>query len=672
MICAVQPGKTVRRISPDAWAMLAIVATVLLAHIVYLLDFTDPNPLGTLSGLASTSAAGHLAGSPTIDPNVGYSSQALGHRAMLDLVHLSLPWWNPYQGTGTPLAGELQSGALFPPTLLLLMSNGQLYEHMLLEIVAGLSTYLLLRRLGLVRAASLAGGIAFALNGTFAWFAHATVNPVAFLPVILLGIEHAYDAAVGRRHGGWWLIAVGAALSVLAGFPEVSYIDGLLIVLWFAWRCGCAGRARVVALSLKAALGTLVAVLLSAPLLVAALPFLSHAYLGVHTGGLLGADRLGTPALPQLIMPYIYGPIFGFGDPGGQLPALWSSVGGYLTMSLLVFGVLGLGSRGHRGLRLILGLFSLLAFARMYDPIHVLGNVIGVLPGMANIAFYRYATSTLEFAVIVLAALGLNDLVQVPEHRRRLAWTTLGGLAVIGLGAVKAHSLTSQLGSHFASRHYFAIAVSWSVLALLALVLIAFRVTDSRYRSWLLGLVVTVDVLAMFAVPTLTAPAAVTIDPRPAAYLRSHLGTGRFFTLGPLAPNYGSYFGLASVNNNDFPPQAFATWVTRHLDRYVSPVVFVGNFGGGRNLFLPSPSTELLRNLARLQSRGRDLRPHPNHPGPRPEPRRFHAGRADAQHAHLSPGRSRPVLRGFGLHDARIRSPVGQRFVPRGGHPHPP
>ena len=71
------------------------------------------------------------------------------------------------------------SAALFPPTLLTAVSNGQVYERVLLELVAGLCTYLLLRRLVLRRSASMAGAIAFALNGTFAWFGHVPIDAVA-------------------------------------------------------------------------------------------------------------------------------------------------------------------------------------------------------------------------------------------------------------------------------------------------------------------------------------------------------------------------------------------------------------------------------------------------------------------------------------------------------------
>jgi hypothetical protein len=303
------------RISPDTWAMLAIAGVVLLANAIYLLDLSEINPLGPRSGLLSSVVTGRFGGTPTIDPNNGYISQALSHRAALDVLSLRVPWWNPYEGTGAPLAGELQSAALFPFTLLTALSNGQLYEHVLLELIAGLSTYLLLRRISVHRWAAAAGGIAFALNGTFAWFSHATVNPVAFLPLLLLGIEHAYTAAAAGRRGGWWLIAVAGALSMYAGFPEVAYIDTLLAAFWFVWRCGCAGRDHVMPPVIKGASGAVVGTLLSAPLLIAMASYLAHADLGLHDSSVLGSGHFGASAWPQLVLPYVYGPIFDYGDP---------------------------------------------------------------------------------------------------------------------------------------------------------------------------------------------------------------------------------------------------------------------------------------------------------------------------------------------------------------------
>src|SRR6185312_196251 len=121
---------------------------------------------------------------------------------------------------GSPLAGEMQSAAFFPPVLLLQNALGFVLFHVLLELVAGAATYFLLRRVGLGRVAAMAAGVAFGLCGTLAWFEHATANPVAFLPLALLGVERARDAALASRRHGWRLLAVALGLSVVAGFPE--------------------------------------------------------------------------------------------------------------------------------------------------------------------------------------------------------------------------------------------------------------------------------------------------------------------------------------------------------------------------------------------------------------------------------------------------------------------
>src|SRR5579884_2187925 len=138
--------------------MLVIVGAVLLANALYLLGVFDANPLGRRSGLVAAIQAGPLPGQPTIDPNVGFLSQAVGHRAVLDLLHGQLPWWDPYEGTGAPLAGGLQAAALFPPTLLTWFSNGLIWEHVLLEALSGVATYLLLRRLAVGRVAATGAG----------------------------------------------------------------------------------------------------------------------------------------------------------------------------------------------------------------------------------------------------------------------------------------------------------------------------------------------------------------------------------------------------------------------------------------------------------------------------------------------------------------------------------
>jgi Bacterial membrane protein YfhO len=579
-----RPGATAvwRRVPADAWAMAAIAAVVVLANAPSLLSFARSNPLDYRSGLASSVTPGRLPGERAIDPNDGYVSQALGHRAALDWIHLRVPWWNPYEGAGAPLAGEMQSGAFFPPTLLTLLPNGQLYEHVLLEILAGLCTYLLLRRLALGRWASAAGGIAFALNGTFAWLAHAPVNPVPFLPALLLGVELAFSATVAGRRGGWWLVAVAGAASFYAGFPETAFIGALLGVGWFAWRCSCVSRESLWAFARKSACGAVVGVLLSAPLLVASLDYVSEGSLGAHAGNLPGATHLPLQAIPQLVLPYVHGPIFAFGDPKLTLTGIWGHVGGFLSTSLLLLALLGATSRSRRGLRLLLLVWIALSLARIYGAPRPLDGVLGLVPGMSHVAFYRYGFPSVELALIVLAAIGLDEIASGAVSRLRLAAVAGLTLAAVAVAAVGARSLPHH--------HYLALSLVWASTVVLALAV--------ARRAWLATLIVAVDALVLFALPQASAPREVAIDKAPVEFLQRHLGTSRFFTLGPLQPNYGSYYGIGSLNVNDVPvPKAFTAYVHGRLDDVVDPMVFVGNDGGWRPRSAPSPAQELLRNL---------------------------------------------------------------------------
>jgi hypothetical protein len=586
--------------------MLLIALVVALANLPFLSEAFTANPLGPRADLTTTPSAGLTGGQPTLDPNNGFVSQALGHRAALDLIHLSLPWWNPYEGSGAPLAGELQSAALFPPTVLTLLGNGQLFEHILFELVAGLATFALLRRLEISRWAATAAGIAFGLNGTLAWFTHAPVNPVALLPLLLLGIERARQAAEAGGPGGWWLIAVAGALSVYAGFPETAYIEAVLGVVWFLWRWRTVAPAARPRLLTKGLRGALVGALLCAPIGVAAISYFNHGDLSTHASGLYGSAHISGNGLPMLLMPYIFGPPLEFAGPQAQVTSVWVVVGGYLTTALVMLAGLGLIARGRSALRAVLGVWILLVFARMYGQIPVLGHILGWLPGMQRIAFFRYATPTLELPVIILAALGLDDLVRVPKHRRRALWAAGAMLILLLVTALGARPLADSLGSKYAHHRYFEVAVAWAAFTVGGLVVAGLR-RDPGLRGRLLCAVVALDAVVMFAAPEIAAPRHVQVDSAPVAFLSRHLGEQRFFTLGPLAPNYGSYFGLASANINDLPiPQLYADYIHTRLDQSVNPIVLVGNSGGARNTFAPSPVAELLRNLDGYRQLGVD------------------------------------------------------------------
>jgi hypothetical protein len=575
----------------DAEALAVVAAAVILANLPALLGLVHVDPLAYRAELTRTFTPGLLGGRPTIDPSNGFNSQAIGHLAVFDLLHLHLPWWNPYEGTGMPLLGETQSAALFPPTLLTALPNGQLYEHVLLELTAGICTYRLLRRVDLIRPAAVAGAVAFALNGKFAWFTDATVNPLAFLPMILLGVEQAYDATRAGRRGGWRLLALAGALTAYSGFPEVAYADLLTAVAWLGWRVGClpgADRARFL---VKIGRGGAVALLLGAPMLLAMADYLSHADLMNHAGTLLGSHHLPLWEAPQLLMPYIFGPV-----NGGHHQGIWVMVGGYLSTALVLLAALALATPERRGLKLVLLAWTALVFGHMYG-VPVLGDVLGALPEMGRIQFYRYATAALAFPVIVLAAVGLDELTRVARGRGRLMAGTLGAAVAIAVAAVVSGPVIASFQKPVPAREAFLEAsIAWAGLTVLALGGLAL-LRRRRARGMALALVVILDAIVLFAVPELSAPRAVRTDLAPVTYLRRHLGEQRFFTLGPIQPNYGSYFRLASLRLDDFPPDSYAHYVHTRLDPFT-------NFVGYQPAWAPSARQELLRRLDGYRAAG--------------------------------------------------------------------
>ena len=197
--------------------------------------------------------------------------------------------------------------------------------------------------------------------------------------------------------------------------------------------------------------------------------------------------------------------------------------------------------------------------------------------------------------MILLAAVGLDDLARVPAHRRRLVWGAVGGLALIGVAALAARPIVHALGAGFPHGTFFRASIAWGVATVLAAAAVAL-VRSARARAGLLTLIVAVDAIVLFAVPEFAAPRSTKVDLTPVAYLHQHLNEGRFFTLGPIAPDYGSYFGLASLRIDDFPPQSYARFVHRRLDPVVA---FTGFRPPG-----PSAVLELMHHLGGYRAAG--------------------------------------------------------------------
>jgi hypothetical protein len=587
------------RVPAAVWCIAAIVAAVLIANLPYVLGIFASDQIARLSGLAVHVQPGLLRGAPTIDPNIGFTAQALGRRAALDWIHGHVPWWNPFEGAGTPLAGGMQSAAFFPPTLLLLLHNGQLYFHIVLEITGGIGAWFLLRRLGLRDWLATAGGIAFALNGTFAWFGNAAVNPVAFVPWLVAGVEEAYQRAHEPDRRSPRIIGAAIALSIVAGFPETAFIGALFAAGWAVLRFASLPAGSRALFARRTGAGACIGALLAAPALLAFATYLPNALVGGHFGA-LARGHLPARAIASAVMPYFFGTIFR--SPSHMVGLLWGHIGGYATSALLFAALVAVFAKRRRAERFYLAGWALAALLITYGIPTSFGPVLGRIPLLRNTAFFRYAPPAWELAIVILAVMGLDEIVRSPSIQTRLVPAAAVTIAVVGVSVAVTPPIEQELLRRD-PMHMGLVSLAWACATVLVM-LGAALLLRSHARAAVVAAVFLLDVGAMFLLPQFSANRAVKMDTAPVAYLQRHLGLARFATLGPIQPNYGSYWGLASVNENDLPlPRDWARYVHENLDSWVNPVVFIG-VQAARPRGAMSPVDEVLTHLDGYQRAG--------------------------------------------------------------------
>ena len=590
--------------SPGGWLIaifsdwLAIVLLAVLIQTPGLLHWIDSNPLLFLSPLRDGGQPGLLPGNPGwIDPNIGATTQALGHLAASSWLAGFVPWWNPYSGVGVPLAAEMQPAALFLPFVLLLhLQDGLLWLRAAMCAVGGVAAYELARALGLRRAACLAAGVLFAFNGTAAWLPHGPERAAAFLPLILLGIERARARAIEGRRLGWFWIASGLALSIYAGFPETAYLDGLLAVCWALWRLAAPLAGTSLAMSRRdvwrvrlALFGKLVpgagvGLLLVAPIVWPFALYLRDADTGQHAAGFAHVALPGN-GFPLFLLPYLFGPIDGFAasGPNAVTSAAWGLIGGYVGASAAVLGIVGLlggllGSRPRFGaLRWILAAWIAVCLAKTAN-LPGATWAVNLLPLMPRVAFFRLAEPSWQLGSIVLAALAIDDWQRAGVARWRAALGGALGLALIGGALWLAWPTLLVLWPRPGFPPFAIFAVEWALLIVVLLPLLLAGPALRWRRAAMLGLV-GLDAVAMFALPLASSSRGARLDHAPIDFLRAHLGLDRFYSLAAaIPPNYGALFGLAQINDDMVPvPAAWADHIRAALDPLATPITFVGN-----------------------------------------------------------------------------------------------
>jgi len=393
-----------------------------------------------------------------------------------------LPLWNPYQSYGAPLAANMQSQPFSPLFILFALDPGpRTYNFFILArfLLTGLCTYLYLR-LFLPFVPSLAGGIACMLSGYYILFfnmPHLSVD--ILVPAQFLATERLLRE---QSTGNVMLSIAVTFLCIVGGMPESAFLVLAFACVYFLFRLAVGPHTRAARVTqLKYFLFVQVLGLALAAFLL--VPFFE--YMKVSFDSHQAANQHG-------FIPGLQHDVFGLSLFTYVIPTLfglaWSTIGpglggygvlrGFMGVVQVLFAVVavgGLTSRpegrfpGQRRLTLFFLASALVILLKRYGAPVI--DSIGHLPFCQLVLFPKYEEPLLAFALAVLCACGMHQVLTDSVSRRRLVVSVLivFGVLVSALAFSLLPVLAAKANAH---EYYLSLAGAGAVLFLAAVVLL--------------------------------------------------------------------------------------------------------------------------------------------------------------------------------------------------------
>jgi hypothetical protein len=568
---------------PHAWAALALAACV-FAYLWPVLVGGKILSSGALlyhytpwTGLTPDGADRYLNGVLLDLPVIDYPLRVLARQ----FIHEgTFPAWNPYALAGIPFYSNPQTGLFSPfnlPLWILPLTYGLGVSAALKLLAGGFGTYLLARQLRLGFLPGLLAGIAFAFSAVnITWLGHETLPGVVVMaPWSLWLVERIFERG---RPGSAIALAGVVAVGVSGGHPGMQVHLILVTSLYALLRAVCSPGERPVRLPHALALiggGIAAGVLLMAFMLIPEMRG-SHDTLGVlarHTGQLPGA-RMPFRVAASALFPDWWGRPSSIDAPmtssnADALIANFCERTFYAGTVALLLACIGLATprTWRRTVPFaVIGLVGLAVAVRVPGLIWLATH----LPVIESVGPHRLHFA-FELAVAVLAAFGLQAILDAPGDIRRRLVVVLVAVSAALVAVTQAHPGGAQLrhaldhfltGTDYADGAVLALtSVGWFLLFLLgvgALLLVA-----RRRPTWCTGVAVALVLLAAADAYHFVhgfqpmGPESIVMPPRPPsiAYLQRHRDDGRVVAPGAaLPPDSGLVYGLRDVRGYD-PPQ---------------------------------------------------------------------------------------------------------------------
>jgi len=483
-----------------------------------------------------------------------------------------LPLWDPYIYAGQPALADIQSGALYPLNLLvilLLAGAGLGFPLWALEAqvilhfsLATVFTYLFVCRLSRSRFAAVVSALTFTYGGYLTSFPvqQVTILRVAvWLPLVLLFLDLATENEDLRFWFYMTLAGLAFGCSILAGHPQTAMHVFYASIAYFAFKMW--GRTRQGPLQTCAAIsvglaGILVFLLVALGLAaVQLLPTLEFIRLSPRAA--IDYETASWGFFWHEMVSFLFPGYFG-GSP---------QYVGILPMILAAMAVLFERRQRDKVFWIGLGLAAfLLSFGRhtfLYNVFYI------VVPGFGWVRNQERVIFLFSFSLAVLAGYGATLLVRpipkVLRHGFQFFYQTLKRLGWVGLALTAFFYYGWLQGKQEGTDPNFFVAVlRHHVFNLLlwggVLLLLTLRLGRGISRHWLMALCVGIIAFNLFTINWQFNLQDATEEghfPQMGAtdYFRERLVTGELFRVStagllPGAGNAGIIYGLYDVAGN--------------------------------------------------------------------------------------------------------------------------
>lgn len=547
-----------RRAGRPAWvrdvAGIAVVFIVILAGYfeVPFQGKTFSTALQTAGARVCDTSSGACLAGDADDPRFDYAASAWALEPWMWVVHLDVaqndvPLWNPYQGVGAPLAGNMQSGAFDPFLLAVHVHPTPLVEDLTLLIgllLIGAAAYFAARMLRLGVLAAVLVGSVFGLSGWFFGYSNAEwFRTYMYFPLLLAFAEWVIRSP---RRLPVALLGLSVAGMIVVGMPEPSFMaivaTGVfaLVRIFLGERSGEWWKA-----ALRLAGGVLIGLALAAPLLALFREYLPLSY-NIHSN--LGDKPPATDPLSVFLnwmMPRISPTI----AHGSRTAVNFSYTRNWVGAGAVLLAVLAFLT--PRASKLRHAVWPLIAVGVVLTLQIYGGGLVAwtrYLPVWSQALWPVFGTPIIALVVALLAGAG----VQAIADRVVRWWQVLLAVAVVGVLVLLAV---------LASDHSIAITQNvffrggWPT-AVLVVGIIAVVACIPLIRSWAPLVIVAVVIVEMVAIAPrgFYAPRE---NPYPTSgltsFLTEHTGDGSrvFSTDGVLFPDTANPYGLSDLRMID-------------------------------------------------------------------------------------------------------------------------